>query len=135
MLKILLVRPNSRIIRTYPPLGLMYLASFLRSRRKQYEISILDARINKLSIEKTRRKIVEYNPHIIGIGALTVEAVPMHSIAQVAKQVNPTTKVIVGGPHPTGAPEDVLKELQDKLEMRRELKARAAEPEGGSDEE
>jgi len=91
-----------------PPLGLMYLASFLREKEKDVKIKIIDTRVECQKEGKIKEKIIEFKPDIVGISAITVEAKKMHSIAKEVKEVSRNIPVIVGGPHPTSYPEEVM---------------------------
>jgi len=89
-----------------PPLGLCYLASVLAE--KNYEVEIIDAAVEGLSTEKTLRRIANSSPHIIGI---TVFATSAHSSYDTAREIKtrfPGIKIVVGGPHITSNPGDLL---------------------------
>lgn len=88
---------------TYP-LGLMYLASTLEHRRHD-EIKIIDLRCETPDIHKL---LESFRPEIVGISALTVEALSMHTLADQIKKYSRKIKVICGGPHPTSSPDKVL---------------------------
>ena len=47
-------------------------------------------------------------PEVIGIGAFTPDAPEMHRIAGVLKRAFPSVPIVVGGPHPSTDPEEVL---------------------------
>jgi len=93
------------------PLGLMYLASFLRERKKDVEIKILDLRLYARRWEDVLKRVIqEFNPDIAGISALTIEELCMKRIAEIIKGLNNRCIVIAGGPHPSAYPVDTLKE-------------------------
>lgn len=91
------------------PLGLMYLASYLRAKRNDIEIKIFDMRLYHTDGLKTLTSILkEYNPDIAGISAITIEEKSMKTIARMVKNYNKSCIVIAGGPHPSAFPEEVL---------------------------
>lgn len=91
-----------------PPLGVMSLASFLRSKEKDAKIEIVDTRVECRNPEELRRKILDFKPDVVGISAITVERRSMHSIAKTIKEVSKNIPVVAGGPHPTSYPEEVM---------------------------
>jgi radical SAM superfamily enzyme YgiQ (UPF0313 family) len=90
------------------PLGIMYIASYLRATRKD-SIKILDTRISKDPFGQIQKNIREFMPQIIGISAITLEAQMLHKIASYIKSNTSNVMIIAGGPHATIFPEDVLK--------------------------
>ncbi|MGB9734760.1 MAG: B12-binding domain-containing radical SAM protein [bacterium] len=106
MLKVLLVKSSTELskhIGTPPPLGIMYIASYLRDKTN-HSVKIFDARLYKESISQLYKLILMYQPDIIGISALTVEADHLHTVSYIAKSVDNNIKVVVGGPYITSSP-------------------------------
>lgn len=129
---VLLVNPPfHRFFRSeqdYIPLGLSYLASVYD------DCYIYNAEIDDMSAyvgydERTEgqnkyvnkvdgegqvwldveNRIKYYNPKIVGIYTPTVKLKSALHVAKIAKKINPEIKVVLGGPHPTIRPNDVLK--------------------------
>ncbi|OGW75969.1 MAG: hypothetical protein A2Z72_04720 [Omnitrophica bacterium RBG_13_46_9] len=86
------------------PLGLCYLASVL----DEHEVNIIDAVVEKLSIEKVIKRIKGLSPGIIGITTFTVSSYSCYALAKEIKNILPWTKIIAGGPHITSNPDDLL---------------------------
>jgi radical SAM superfamily enzyme YgiQ (UPF0313 family) len=84
----------------------MYLAAYLKAKRKDVEIKLIDMRVHSESVLKSILK--EYNPDIAGISAITIEEGSMKKIAELIKARNNNCIVIAGGPHPTAFSEEVL---------------------------
>lgn len=82
----------------YPPLGLLYIATYLKSFNN-YEVEILDSNIKRLSFREIRTEIEKSRPDIIGISAITHFWIDVLEIAKISKELFPNIKVIVGGPH------------------------------------
>lgn len=59
--------------------------------------------------EEVKRKIKDFNPDVLGIFMYTGAYKSAKIIARLAKSMNPELKVVVGGPHPTLAPEETIK--------------------------
>lgn len=109
-MRILLIRPNSLIVKTPPPLGLMYVASFIRSKGVPAEIKIVDARRLRLNNAEVKNIIEEFRPSILGITALHFESKEAHAIANIAKSLNKTCVTVLGGPY---ASSDYKRALED----------------------
>lgn len=114
--KILLIKPNSRIINTNihqarfdaPPLNLTYIASYLADLN--VEVEILDAKVKNLSYKQIRKKIEKFKPDIVGISvflSLTINI--CYDIAKIVKKINPHCIIVFGGRHPTAIPDETLK--------------------------
>lgn len=81
------------------PLGVYYLASFLRS--KGYEVKVVDAEAEKLSKENVLDQIGEFKPDYIGISSSTVAYHRALETAISIKEKFKDTPIILGGPHIT----------------------------------
>jgi radical SAM superfamily enzyme YgiQ (UPF0313 family) len=100
MKKVLLIRPEPdypHLARSFPH-GLMYLAGYLR-KQDDTEIKIIDLRVTKMPSERLKGILVEYQPHVVGVGLLTLESQGAHRIAGLVKSVLPQCTVVFGGPH------------------------------------
>lgn len=91
-----------------PPMGLMYIASYLR--QFGHEVRIVDSQLRTFSLEGWRREVAAFAPDVVGISALTTSAGYMHTLAQIAKKTHPLARVIVGSHHPSCYPEETLQD-------------------------
>ncbi len=89
-----------------PPMGIMYLASVLRN--EGHKVIIVDHRLKPYNLKYIINKLFSFQPDVVGLSAVTVEAHNMHKIASIIKETFKDCVVIAGGPHPTVYPEDVL---------------------------
>lgn len=89
-----------------PPLGLAYLAAILK--KNDYTVKIIDMHIQNNKPEDVIKLVNKYNPHIIGITSTTPTFPNVVKLARYIKAFDENIKIIVGGPHPTCAPEEVL---------------------------
>lgn len=102
-MKVSLVFPRFEYKSGDPPLGLAYIASYLRANSGA-EVNILDATFHQ-SHECIRSSIECERPDIIGIFTDTVMFKDAMRIAEYAKDCG--TFVVMGGPHVTVLPETV----------------------------
>ncbi len=117
------------------PLGLCYLASFLE--KEGHTIKIIDGVAEKTSQNELKQRILEFNPDIIGITAMTVAYNRAVETAKFIKEFKPDSVLLLGGPHissvpiktfqehdcfdigVTGEGELTMKELTEYLEKRK----------------
>ncbi len=107
--RVLLIRPfcNRRSTIIMPPLGMMYLAAYLR-RRGDVGVRIVDMPVADLAYEDLAGVIRDYRPDLVGISALNFESDGLHRIAAAAKSCRPGVPVVAGGPYPSAYTELVM---------------------------
>lgn len=135
-MKILLIDPPFyRFIgyyNRYFPLGLAYLASVLR--KAGHEVLIYDADCNKDSTkmdfsfleesypdyiaginnpahklwQEAKEILLKEKPDLVGISTMTTKIASAFRLAEICKSYNINMPVVMGGPHPTLMPEEVL---------------------------
>ncbi len=81
-----------------PPIGLLYVATSLIKNSK-HQVKVLDASIDRLSIEQIRQQIREFAPDVVGMTLTTFSLLESIKIAKAAKEVNEKVKIVVGGIH------------------------------------
>lgn len=105
-------------------LGLAYIGAVLE--KEGYEVRALDAMLEGwdqteftppdrllvgLNPTQIAERIADFRPDVVGITSMfTSQRKNMHAVAAAAKSVDPGIRVIVGGAHPTAAPESVLED-------------------------
>lgn len=107
MIDVLLINPTT--IRTYkkvsadiismPPLGLLYLGTYIK--KKGYSVSIIDFSVNYYSLDEFISKLKELTPKIIGISTFTECYSPTKILIKLIKQLLPNIYIIAGGPGAT----------------------------------
>ncbi len=103
MEKVLLIEAGARVT-TYPPLGLLHLASAIRDK---YEVIIKDYSGKELRADEIERTIKKIDPFVIGLRVLTGPSIPRAlMISRIGKKLG--KRVIWGGPHPTILPQQTL---------------------------
>lgn len=114
-MKVLLINPSydikrymgklSKIAFVFQPIGLTYIAAYLRSKR--VEVKIYDSQIETEPIQKV---VKEFDPEIIGITCVTFLVYSTIELSKLLKREFPNKTIIVGGIHPTIRPQDFLRE-------------------------
>ena len=89
-----------------PPLGLLYLAAYIRPLG--YQSHVIDLKVEALSQADIVERIKRIKPELIGLSAFTTEAISLHVVAKKLKSEFPQIDIVAGGPYPTSDPETVL---------------------------
>jgi len=97
--------PHARLS---PPLGLAYVAQYLLDHG--HEVSLIDLNVTGLNPARVRATLNRVQPGLVGISAHTETYPNALVIARLVKQHDPATVVILGGPHASILPLDVLAE-------------------------
>jgi len=91
------------------PLGLMMIASAVRERGHT-DCHLLDMKVEDWLPERCVEELERLRPDVVGLSAMTYEAGCMHEVAKLVKQRLPEAKVVCGGPHPSVADDDVMRD-------------------------
>lgn len=92
------------------PLGFMYLASALR-RAGFWNVRIIDIAPQRLTVEEVLKDIEKERPAVLFFTACTVDIPTIARFSQAVRMVSKNTRMVVGGPHPTGEPISCLDSL------------------------
>lgn len=90
----------------YPPLGILYIASYARRQIPELEIRAIDG-----YHEETRKLLAtakRYDPDIIGVSFTTQASTGAYSLINDLKKFLPKTKIVTGGPHSTIMPDEIF---------------------------
>lgn len=111
-MNLLFVRPQQEkrmIALSLPPLGVMYIASYLRRHAPDLaRIRILDLSVERDGRKAMKRTLQDFKPDIVGLSALTPEAPDLEYFAGWFKHRFPNALLVAGGPHPNAAPDQTL---------------------------
>lgn len=89
-----------------PPLGILYLASYLRENVNNLQLKVTDGIME--GFEKTISEVKKFQPDIVGISYYTLCALGAYKLIDEIKKEDPNTFVIAGGPHATALPKEAL---------------------------
>lgn len=109
-MKIALINAPGKEIRV-EPLGLEYLASSLKSNN--IGVTLIDATIEGLSEEKFVSTLRKIDPDVIGISMTTMGLLQDLKGLSLAKKACPDAKIVVGGPHPSAVPIELMNSVKD----------------------
>ena len=92
---------------SYPPLGILYLASVLRTRH--YSVTVIDAPSKLFSIYDLTYLVDSYDPSILGLSVTTPQVRSAVQLGRAVKEQRPQTKIVLGGSHATLDPDFMIK--------------------------
>ena len=95
----------------YFPLGLGYIAAFLR--RRGHEPYIIDPEAEGLSDDAVAARLASLAPRLCGITSATPSFPSARRLAAMVKRVLPGTPVVLGGVHASAVPERALREAPE----------------------
>lgn len=108
-MKILLLRPGMGIIpNMIPPLGLLSLAGYLRQYEGGHEVKVVDCRPVPDPMGLAEKELAAFKPDMVGITGFSLERKVIHECAALAKKLNPSAPVVVGGPYATASNQTLL---------------------------
>ena len=114
-MRILLVNPPYDINRymgglakvgwVFPPIGLLYIAAYLRKHQPKWDISVYDSQVAEYDFVEF---LDGFKPDIVGITCQSALVYSALETARIVKQKNPQALVAVGGVHASLRPQDLL---------------------------
>lgn len=91
-----------------PKLGILYVASYLKSKRPDISIKVLDCPAIQVGFKDLPGLIELFNPDIVAITAVTFTIIDAIRVADAAKKINPRITIVIGGVHSTYYPKETL---------------------------
>ncbi|MFH2138498.1 MAG: cobalamin-dependent protein [Candidatus Omnitrophota bacterium] len=108
---VLLFYPKYTYPRKNPPLGLAYLAAYIR--QEGFDPVIVDLNAAPHTEEEIRGLMDKYTPLAVGISFMTNQYTECLRLAELIKECSFVTPVFVGGPHVSALPKETLEECAD----------------------
>ncbi len=96
-----------------PPMGILYIASYLKQKLRDIDILITDGLIS--GYEETLSEIKEFKPDILAVSFNTPVANSAYSLINDIKKIVPGILILVGGPHATALPQECLNESKTDI--------------------
>jgi len=90
-----------------PPLGILYLAAYLRQRFTHLDIDIIDGA--RHGYDYTLHRVRDFRPDILGLSFYTTTALGSYKLINEVKAERSQVLAIGGGPHVTAMPEELLR--------------------------
>jgi anaerobic magnesium-protoporphyrin IX monomethyl ester cyclase len=93
-----------------PPITLAYLAAYLRERG--HRVHILDAENLRIGVEEIE-KFFPQDTDIVGVSSMTPSFNNSLKVLKAVKHIKPSCITVMGGPHITALPEEVMREAKN----------------------
>ncbi len=90
-----------------PPLGIMYLGAYLRSRFDT-DIQLVNQKLDNISDDNLVKMAADFNADIVGFSVLTTSAHTLNSLTKKCRSKLPSALIVIGGPHVSAFGPDVL---------------------------
>lgn len=93
-----------------PPLGLMYLASYVNKFSRLFEATIIDMSVEKITLAQLEKEIGKASFFAVGIYTMTPQLQGALELAEFIKRhLSRKIKIFLGGPHVSADPKFVLR--------------------------
>ena len=102
--------PYSKTGAVLPPLGLLYIAAYLRDKHPEFNINVLDAASYKYNLvdDGFKERLSGFLPDVVGITVYTTTFSAVLKTVEIVKELFPNCVVVVGGAHVSIKPEECL---------------------------
>lgn len=113
-MKVLLVKPYNISDHIQPSLGLGYLATAIRDK---HSVKILDCIKEGITAKKFPAFIKKYKPDVVGFQCYTFDLSFVNRALKTVRRIDKGIVTIVGGPHPSAMPEEMMDVLKKYLDF------------------
>ncbi|MBN1346222.1 MAG: B12-binding domain-containing radical SAM protein [Phycisphaerae bacterium] len=102
-LRVFLANCGSRTVEyflTTPPMGILYLAGYLRSKR-DVDLRLVDQRAENCSVDELADTAIRFEADVVGLSSITTSSHMLADLTTKIRQGLPNALIVLGGPHPT----------------------------------
>lgn len=93
----------------FPPLGMLYVLSYLEKEHPAIEIIYKDCIAEHVSHEELKRIVEDIQPDVVGITSFTISLVDVCMVARNVRAIKPDAFIALGGHHPIAFPREAAK--------------------------
>ncbi len=93
----------------FPPLGLMYILSYLEKHAPEHKLFLIDCVSEKISYDVLKEKISQIKPDLAGITSFSIGLIDVIKTARIIKDLFPKAHINMGGHHPMAFPKEAIK--------------------------
>ncbi len=90
----------------FPPLGLLYVLSYLEKHTTGHEFFFFDCPSELMSHEDLRTKLEAIKPDVVAVTSFTISLVDVVLAAKTAREISPHAHICLGGHHPIAYPHE-----------------------------
>lgn len=88
------------------PLGVLYIAALLQ--REGFDVEVIDADIDGLSVQQTVGRILDGRPDVVGFSLMTPQLLTALACSSLLKQARPELPIVLGGAHIDSTKDDTF---------------------------
>ena len=88
----------------FPPLGALYVLTYLQKHTHGHELFFKDCVGENMSMEDLKAYLSNVEPDMVGITSFTISLIDVVEAARLAREINPSAHICLGGHHPTSFP-------------------------------
>lgn len=97
--------PHNRRLKRIYPMGLLYLASYLRLHNPYVNVQVFNPQASNMGFRDTLKRILATDWDVLGLGYWTCQFPFVSRLSQTIKESRPDGLIVHGGVHPTLRPE------------------------------
>jgi anaerobic magnesium-protoporphyrin IX monomethyl ester cyclase len=90
------------------PLGISYIDSFLKQEGFETVLKDYSQWNHDDEMSEIKNILINFKPDVVGISMMTMSRVSAYHVIKMIKEINPETKIVLGGMHPTLMYEQLL---------------------------
>jgi len=90
----------------FPPLGLLYLLSYLEKHDPEHEIYFKDCIAERISHAEFAEVVRQIKPDVVGLTSFTISMVDVCKAAETVREIQPNAFIVLGGHHPIAFPHE-----------------------------
>jgi len=91
-----------------PPLGLLYLAAYLKKYSK-HNVKIIDSQVEKIDYGSLASRISAFKPDIVGVTTMTLTLIDVIKTIGIVNKIDENIRIVLGGPHVHLFPKETIK--------------------------
>lgn len=99
--------PSHLMAGVAPPLGLLYVAAFVRRHLPDLELAVTDG--TPLGLSDALAEVRRTGADVLFLSCVTSTALGAYALADAVKRDSPRTLVVLGGPHGSALPDEALR--------------------------
>jgi len=92
---------------TTPPMGILCLAAYLRSKF-DLDIRVVNQRVDNLTTEQIARQAIAFHADVVGFGCMSTGAHALRELTRKVRQGLPKALILIGGPHTSASQEAAM---------------------------
>ncbi len=100
-------RRTANYFLTTPPMGILYLAGYLRTKL-DVDVQLVNQRVDNDTIDELAARIIAAGPDVVGFGSITTGAFMLGDLTRKVREGLPDALIVLGGPHPSAFRDEAM---------------------------